>query len=58
MAEKKDYFELLVNKFTEESAKEFREILLSECKKDVKKPTVVWIDTKVSLKEFILLNFF
>src|SRR3989344_2593729 len=45
MAERKDYFELLVNKFTEESAKEFREILLSESKKDAKKPAIVWIDT-------------
>lgn len=40
-----NYYEILVNNFTEESAKRFREEFLFEAQKDKKKPVVVWVDT-------------
>ena len=43
--DKDKLFEILVNKFTEESAKEFRETFLTESRKDKNKPMAVWIDT-------------
>lgn len=43
--EKNEFFEILVNKFTEESAKEFRKAFLSESEKNPVKPIIVWIDS-------------
>lgn len=40
-----DYFEILVNAFTEMSARQFREELFFEAKKDKRKPITVHIDT-------------